>query len=131
VALVPRPLILFDGVCHLCNWFVRFVLIRDSEVRFDFAPLQSVLAQAKLAGKSSNSVVLFEGEHRYEAHDAVLRILSSLRIPWPWIGKIFELLPDRILAWGYRMIANNRYQWVGRDDVCALSRPEWKNRFLQ
>lgn len=114
-------MILFDGVCHLCNWFVRFVLLRDAEGRFDFAPQRL----------TTDSVVLIESGQRYEAHDAVLRILSSLRVPWPWIGKILELLPDRILAWGYRVIARNRYKWFGRDDVCFLPRPEWKDRFLE
>jgi predicted DCC family thiol-disulfide oxidoreductase YuxK len=121
----PRALILFDGVCHLCNGFVQFVLERDVEGRFDFAPLQS-----RFGGAGWDSVVLVEGEQRYEAEAAVLRILAGLSRPWPWLGGLLGLLPASLLRWGYRWIARNRYRWFGREETCILPRPEWKGRFL-
>ena len=130
VADSSRPLILFDGVCHLCNGFVQFVLTRDTAGQFDFAPLQSSFGQEKLGHRTWDSVVLVEGERRYEAEFAVLRILSGLREPWPFLAKVLGWFPKSLLAWGYRLIARHRYTLFGREEVCALPRPEWKGRFL-
>ena len=125
-----QAVILFDGVCHLCNGFVQFVLERDKEARFAFAPLQSEFGTQQLRGASWDSVVLLEADRRYDAERAVLRILSGLRSPWPWIAKLLGLLPAGLLRWGYRWIAANRYRWFGREEQCILPRPEWKGRFL-
>ena len=123
-------MILFDGVCHLCNGFVQFVLKRDAAGVFEFAPLQSEYGEAQLSGSGWDSVVLLEDGRRYEAEAAVLRILSRLSGPWPAIAKIFGLLPVPLLRWGYRLIARYRYRLFGREDSCILPRPEWKGRFL-
>jgi predicted DCC family thiol-disulfide oxidoreductase YuxK len=130
VADSTRAVILFDGVCHLCNGFVQFVLHRDSAGRFDFAPLQSKFGQEKLGGRSWDSVVLLEGRQHYEAETAVLRILRGLDSPWPLAASLLGCLPKWLLHWGYRTIARYRYTLFGRNDVCILPRPEWKSRFL-
>jgi predicted DCC family thiol-disulfide oxidoreductase YuxK len=122
--------ILFDGVCHLCTGFVQFALKRDADGRFDFAPLQSQFGVQQLRGSGWDSVVLVEGERRYEAEVAVLRILAGLRSPWPWIAGLLGLMPASLLRWGYRWIARNRYRWFGREETCILPRQEWKGRFL-
>jgi predicted DCC family thiol-disulfide oxidoreductase YuxK len=83
-----RPVILFDGVCHLCNGFVQFVLRRDARNRFAFAPLQSDFAHERLGQRSLDSIVLVEGGQVYQAEAAVFRILSGLSAPWPWIARI-------------------------------------------
>lgn len=127
--MAARPVILFDGVCHLCNGFVRFVLARDGG-RFDFAPLQSAFAQQKLRGRAWDSVALAEGGELYFAEEAALRILAGLRAPWPWLARAFRVLPKPLLAWGYRLIARHRYRIFGREEQCALPRPEWQGRFL-
>lgn len=124
-----RPVILFDGVCHLCNGFVRFVLARDGG-QFDFAPLQSEYARAKYSRPDWDSVVLLEGGNVYEAEAAAVRILSQLRPPWPSVSGVARLLPKPLLAWGYRLIARHRYSLFGREETCVLPRPEWKGRFL-
>ena len=123
-------MILFDGVCHLCNSFVRFVLQRDGGAHFDFAPLQSKIAQERLGDREFDSVVLLEGTREFHAELAVLRILARLRQPWPWAARLGRSLPGPLLAWGYRLVARYRYAIFGRDEVCALPRPEWKGRFL-
>ena len=125
-----RPVILFDGVCHLCNGFVQFVLRRDAEGRFDFAPLQSKFGEQQLRASGWDSVVLIDGDKRYEAEAAVLRILAGLKRPWPWVAGLLGFLPDSLLHWGYRAIARNRYRWFGREDTCVLPRAEWTGRFL-
>src|ERR1039457_1893190 len=99
-----RPVILFDGVCHLCNGFVQFVLQRDPTAQFAFAPLVSEFA--------------------------VRRILSRLERPWPWVARIAGWLPAPLLAWGYRFVARHRYRLFGREEVCNLPQPRWKGRFL-
>jgi predicted DCC family thiol-disulfide oxidoreductase YuxK len=93
----------------------------DTAGRFDFAPL----------GEGAQSVVLEEGGRRYEAEEAVLRILPRLRWPWPWVAGFLRLLPRRLLAWGYRLVARHRYALFGRSDLCLLPRAEWKGRFLE
>ena len=125
-----RPVILFDGVCHLCNGFVQFVLRRDPAGHFDFAPLQSEFALKRLRKLPLDNVVLLEGPQVFEAEDAVLRILSKLKQPWPAIASILRILPNVLLAWGYRLIARNRYRLWGKEESCMLTRPEWKGRFL-
>ncbi len=123
-------MILFDGVCHLCNGFVQFVLKRDAAGVYDFAPLQSEYGEGQLRGSGWDSVVLIEDGRRYEAEAAVLRILARVRSPWPFVAKLLSLLPNPLLRWGYRLIARNRYSIFGREDSCILPRPEWKGRFL-
>ena len=126
-----RPVILFDGVCHLCNGFVQFVLEHDALGRFDFAPLQSEFAKGRLGEERGlDSVVLVEGGRIYEAEAAVIRILAGLDRPWPRLGWVLAKLPGPVVGWGYRMVARYRYRVFGREEVCAMPRPEWKGRFL-
>ena len=125
-----RPLIVFDGVCHLCNGFVQFVLTRDAAAAFDFTPLQSEIARQHLRDLASDSIALIEGIEEYRAEDAVLRILARLRAPWPQIARFAGFLPRPLLAWGYRLIARHRYTLFGRYDRCMLPKSEWKDRFL-
>ena len=125
-----RRVILFDGVCHLCNGFVQFVLARDPGGEFAFAPLQSEFAQRRLGHTHLDSVVLLDGEEVLCAEAAVFRIFSRLQRPWPWLARIAGWLPDWLLGWGYRLVARHRYRLFGRDEVCSLPRPEWKERFL-
>lgn len=130
VGSAGRPVVLFDGVCHLCNWFVRFVIQRDAGGGFDFAPLQSTLGQSLSGQKKGDSIVLAEGGRQYEADEAVLRILSRLSGPWPSVAKALGWWPKPLRRWGYRLIARSRYAIFGREVACSAPRPEWKSRFL-
>ena len=125
-----RPIILFDGVCHLCNGFVQFVLRRDQRGQFDFAPLQSAFARERLRTLHLDSIALVEQGQVIFAENAVIRVLSGLKQPWPLLARIGELLPGRFLAWNYRTIARYRYGLFGKGEVCALPLPQWKGRFL-
>ena len=125
-----RPVILFDGACHLCSGFVRFVLARDPSGQFAFAPLQSQFARQRLCSLHLNSIVLVDGDRVDYAETAVRRILSRLTPPWPSLARIAGWLPAPLLAWGYRVIARRRYLLFGRDDVCTLPCPGARDRFL-
>ena len=121
-----RPVILFDGVCHLCNGLVQFVLRRDPTAVFDFAPLQSEFARGRF---SLASVVLLDEGQAYYAEDAVLRIFSRLQAPWPLVSRILARLPGAVLAWVYQLVAKQRYRWFGKYETCALPPPGSEGRF--
>ena len=121
-----RPVILFDGVCHLCNGMVRFVLRRDAAGVFDFAPLQGEFARGRF---NLDSLVLLDAGKVYAAEDAVLRILARLRWPWPLVARIARLAPRAVRSWVYRLVARNRYRWFGKHETCALPPTGSEGRF--
>jgi len=125
-----RPVILFDGVCHLCDGFVQFILKRDPAGHFAFAPLQSEFAQQRLGTLHLDSIALLEGDEILHAERAALRILSQLPQPWPTLASIAGSLPGSVLSWGYRLIARNRYRLWGKEETCMLPQPQWKDRFI-
>jgi predicted DCC family thiol-disulfide oxidoreductase YuxK len=117
-----RGIILFDGVCNLCNGAVRFITENAPADRFEFVSLQSERGIA-LAGEErapdDETIVLIEYGRRYERSDALLHIALGMRAPWP-LAFALILLPRAVRDRGYRWIARNRYRWFGRNDVCAL-----------
>ena len=126
--------ILFDGVCNLCNGFVRFVIARDPAARFRFAPLTSpaatlVLRQAGVSRPLPDSIVFIEDGKAYVRSDAALRIARGLRFPWPLLYA-FVIVPRVIRDGIYDAIAARRYRWFGRQDVCMVPAPELRERFL-
>jgi predicted DCC family thiol-disulfide oxidoreductase YuxK len=125
-------IVLFDGVCNLCNGAVRFIAANDPAAHFAFLSLQSPRGAALLGSGSAPpaaSIVLLDGGKRYEESDAVLHIAVYLRWPWP-LAFGFILLPRSVRDAAYRWVARNRYRWFGRRDVCGLPPPEWHDRFL-
>ena len=125
-------MVLFDGVCTLCNGFVRFVIERDPAGRFQFAPLQSDAA-GRLLGKApqplSDSLVLVEDGRLFTRSTAALRVACGLRFPWP-LAYVFVAVPRPVRDWVYDAVARNRYRWFGRRDVCMVLTPELRSRFL-
>jgi predicted DCC family thiol-disulfide oxidoreductase YuxK len=126
--------ILFDGVCNLCNGFVQFVIARDPEARFRFAPLQSaaaasLLRDAGVAGPLPDSIVLIAGGRAYFRSAAAIRILRGLRFPWP-LASALVVVPRVIRDRVYDVVAAHRYRWFGRRDVCMIPTPDLKRRFL-
>ncbi|MGV3639359.1 MAG: thiol-disulfide oxidoreductase DCC family protein [Adhaeribacter sp.] len=127
-------IILFDGVCNLCNGFVQFVIRHDRGQRFRFASLQSDTARELLqnqpgAAQDLDSVVLIEDGRYYRQSTAALRILRRLGGGWPLLYGLIVVPPlvrDRVYAW----IAGNRYRWFGQREACMLPTPELKSRFL-
>lgn len=132
-------IILYDGVCGLCNGFVQFVLPRDREGIFRFAALQSPVARDLLSrhGKDPTdldtiSVVVSragEGERLLQKSRAVLHVFWRLGVPWT-LSALFAPLPTRLLDAAYDVVARNRYKLFGKSDTCVLPAPEWRDRFL-
>ena len=129
-----HALILFDGVCNLCNGAVNFIIDRDPDGVFRFAPLQSDVAQEHLAGTPAagttlDTIVLVEDGTPYVRSTAALRIARRLTAPWPLLA-LFLAVPRPLRDAVYNWIARNRYDWFGRRDQCRLPTPDLKERFL-
>jgi predicted DCC family thiol-disulfide oxidoreductase YuxK len=132
VSLREKRVVLFDGVCNVCNALVLFIIDRDPREQYVFAPLQSALGESLLRRhglESQDSVVLVEDGRAYSRSTAILRILAGLGGVWlfSWLGFLFpRLLRDAF----YRWFARNRYGWFGKTDQCRVPTPELKRRFL-
>jgi len=127
-------LVLFDGVCNLCNGSVRFLLRRDRRKRFRFAALQSATGQAALRQHSLSAtqfatiVVIENGRARTESAAA---LLLAQRLPWPWpLLAAFTIVPRPLRDAVYAWVSRNRYRWFGRRESCMLPSPEFADRFL-
>ncbi len=126
--------ILFDGVCDLCNGFVQFVIARDPARRFRFASLQSDAAQrclegADIAADVPDSIVLLEEGRLFTRSTAVLRIARRLRFPWS-LAFALIVIPRPVRDWFYDVVARNRYRWFGTRETCMIPTPELEERFL-
>src|ERR1700676_2797012 len=127
-------IVLFDGVCNLCNGAVRFIAANDPQRRFAFLALQSPRAARLLGGHAADArepdtMVLLEHGLRYERSDAVLHIALGLRAPGP-LAFAAILIPRSAREAAYRWVARNRYRWFGRLDACAVPPPGLRERFL-
>ena len=127
-------IILFDGVCSLCNGFVDFVMKRDKKKQFYFASLQSeigirYLKKFDLLDSDIDSIIYVHGSKFWIKSSAVLRIMKSFQKPWNCLY-FFIFLPTGIRNKLYDLIAKNRYRWFGKKDSCRMPTPEEKERFL-
>lgn len=127
------PIVLFDGVCHLCSAIVQFAIPRDPRRRLRFAALQSDVAR-QLLGQLDHppipdSFVLIEGGRGYTRSTAALRVLRHLAMPWP-ILTICVLIPRPFRDWAYDFVARHRYRWYGTRRSCFVPTPDIKQRFL-
>jgi predicted DCC family thiol-disulfide oxidoreductase YuxK len=130
--MTDRQIIFFDGVCNLCNGFVDFLVSRDKEQVFFFAPLQGETARLRLAADvpaKLNSVVLWNQGQILEKSDAALMILQQLGGIW-WLSRLFWIVPAFLRDLIYDLVAVNRYRLFGRRETCRLPTPEEKARFL-
>ncbi|MFV0237739.1 MAG: thiol-disulfide oxidoreductase DCC family protein [Flavobacteriales bacterium] len=128
-----RKIIIFDGVCNLCNGFVQFVLKHDEKEVFQFASLQSDFGQQflqkyALDTQSFDSFILMEGEEYTIESTAGLKVLSQLK-GYRFTGLLLYI-PSFVRNSIYRLIAENRYSLFGKSDTCWLPTPELEERFL-
>lgn len=128
------PVILFDGVCNLCNGAVQFVVARDRPGHFRFAALQSaparhLLEQHGLPAADLGTVVLVDGDRAYTKSDAVLRIVRHLSFAWPLLS-VGRVVPRRWRDAIYDWVARNRYDWFGRRRTCMVPAEDLRDRFL-
>ncbi|MEZ4779374.1 MAG: thiol-disulfide oxidoreductase DCC family protein [Flavobacteriaceae bacterium] len=129
-----HKIILFDGVCNLCNSSVNFVIRHDSKNHFKFTALQSDIGQ-KLISKygidtsKTDSIILIDNEKAYVKSTAALRIAKYLNRGYPMLFGCI-IFPTFLRNWVYDYIAKNRYQWYGKKDSCMIPTPELKSKFL-
>jgi predicted DCC family thiol-disulfide oxidoreductase YuxK len=129
-----KQLILFDGVCNLCNTYVQFVIKKDSQNKFMFASLQSdmgqnVLKHFGLDTTEFKTLVLLQDKEIYTKSTGALRILKQLDGVWKF-SYIFLLIPAPIRDFFYSFVAANRYRFFGKKEYCMMPSPELKAKFL-
>ncbi len=129
-----RPVILYDGICNLCNSSVRFILKHDTREKFLFSSLQSDASKKLLLHLNykiieMNSILLVENGQIHEKSDAVLKIASGLRFPWN-LTTVFRILPRKVRDSIYDSVARNRYRWFGKKDSCEYIVNTYENRFI-
>ncbi len=129
-----NPVILFDGVCNLCNGAVQFVIKHDAKKQFRFASLQSEFGQKVLSEngfdtESLKSFILIEDNKIHTKSTAALRVAKKLNAGWPLLYG-FIIVPPFIRNGVYNFIAKNRYKWFGKQDACWIPTPDLKSRFI-
>ena len=134
---IGRPVLLFDGVCNLCNGFVRFVVRFDHDGTFLFAPLQSAVARELFDrhgittdDEDFDTVVLVEDGECYTKSTAALRVARRLDGPWP-LAYPLVYLPERLRDGVYDLVARYRYRVFGQSDECQVPPPEVRERFTE
>lgn len=128
-------LLLFDGICHLCDASVRFIVKRDPQGKIKFAPIQSPLgcqlyAQHGLDPAAPNAMLFITPRGAFKASDAALEIARTLGGIWK-LALLFKLLPRALRDAAYYFIARHRYQWFGKDESCMMPTAELKARMLE
>jgi predicted DCC family thiol-disulfide oxidoreductase YuxK len=129
-----HDIILFDGVCNLCNGAINFIIARDPKNRYKFAALESEVGQKLLATHEINpdeidSIVLIRNNNAYVKAGAAIRIAQYMSGGWP-IFYAFRIIPGFLSNVIYDFIAKNRYRWFGKKDSCMIPTPELKSKFL-
>lgn len=130
-----KKIVLFDGVCNLCNGFVQFVIKRDKNDIFRYASLQSKIGQQLISErnidtKKLDSVILIDpGVAYYLKSDVALQIGLHLK-GYRTLSKILNFIPTGLRDIVYDIIARYRYTWFGKKDACMIPTPELKAKFL-
>jgi len=133
-ALSGSPVILFDGVCNLCNGSVLFIIKRDAQSKLRFASLQSEygaeqMKRFNLPPSALNSVLLIKNGQLFQKSSAALEIVLMLDGLWPGMYA-FKVVPIFMRDFVYDWIAKNRYRWFGKKDECMIPTPQMKARFV-
>lgn len=127
-------LVLFDGVCNLCNGFVQFLIRQDKRDQLTFGSLQGSIAQQLLAQNGINnylsSIVYIRNGKLYQRSSAALSILKDVG-GWWWLTQIFWIVPRPIRDMFYNWVGRNRYRWFGKRQSCMVPSPELQKRFLE
>jgi predicted DCC family thiol-disulfide oxidoreductase YuxK len=132
----PRPIILFDGVCNLCNGITHFVIRHDpAPGRFRFAAMQSkcgqqLLREHGLPTEDLDTFVMIDGERAQVRSTAALHVLRGLGLPWSLLY-VLIVVPRPMRDVVYRWIARNRYRWFGKRESCMVPTPDIRSRFLE
>lgn len=131
-----KHIILFDGVCNLCNSAVQLVIKNDHNDLYRFAALQSDLGQKLLKSRGINQeqtdsiVLIIPGQAYFLKADAALEIASNLKGKYKLLGFLRKIIPSSLSNMVYDFIAKNRYKWYGKKEACMIPTPELKAKFL-
>ncbi len=131
---MEKSIVLFDGVCNLCNQAVTFIIERDARDQFRFAALESEVGQELLKNYSLDSshidsIVLIQDGKAFIKASAALRIAKKLKGPASLLYG-FIIIPRVISNAVYDFIARNRYQWFGKKDNCMIPTADLKSKFI-
>ena len=131
---MDQPIVLFDGVCNLCNSAVQFIIRHDKKKVFMFTSLQSdagqkLLVQYNFPLNELNSFILIENNKAYTRSSGALRVVKKLKGLWPLLYG-FMIVPKFIRDGVYDWVGRNRYKWFGKQEACMIPTPELKARFL-
>ena len=129
-----HSIIIFDGVCNLCNGAVNFVIKRDPRNVFKFTPLQEkqgvlLLKKHAVDTQKLDSIVLIENGNVYIKSSAALRIARKMSNLWP-LFFVLLIIPSFIRDGVYDFIAKNRYKWFGKKEQCMIPTPGFREKFL-
>lgn len=130
-----KKIILFDGVCNLCNNSVQFVIKRDKKDLFRYAALQSEIGQQLInergidTGQVDSIILIEPGVAYFTKSDAALEIAKALGGGWSLLA-LFSWVPKSIRDAVYDLVARNRYKWFGKKDACMIPTPELRVKFL-
>jgi len=130
-----RRIILFDGICNVCNGSIIFILKREKDPIFQFASIQSetgkeLLEWCGLPSNYNQAVIYIEDGKIYLGSTAALKIGRHLIFPWSLLSSAGFGVPKFIRDWVYNQIAQHRYQWFGKKDLCMVPTESLKARFL-
>lgn len=138
---IPQRLLLFDGVCNLCNRSVQFVIHHDPAGKFKFAALQSPYAEKVLKDfpevswanrpeqHNWRSIIFILNGRCYTKSSAILKVMSLMKFPWKF-AVVFYIIPRPLRDALYNFIAKRRYHWFGKKDSCMVPTPELQARFM-
>ena len=131
---LDKPILLFDGVCNLCNSSVQTIIALDKNKLFRLAALQSptgqhLLKKFNLPTSELSSVVMIDHQKAYLRSDVPLEVMRQLGGLWQLLY-VFKIIPRFIRDGIYNWIARNRYRWFGKQEACMMPTPDIKQRFL-
>jgi len=130
-----KKIVLFDGVCNLCNYSVTLIIKKDKKDIFRFAALQSeigrhLIQKYHIDTSKLDSILLIEGKYYSYKSTAALRIAKYLK-GWYSLFYVFIIFPPIVRNFFYDIIAKNRYKWFGKKESCMIPTPELKAKFLE
>jgi len=131
---IDQPIIIFDGVCNLCAYSVKFIVKNDRHGRFKFVSAQSEKAKVlqRKCGVDTlqdSTIIFLKNEQVYIKSDAALQIAKDLDGLWRFLY-VFKLIPKPAREFFYSIISKNRYRWFGKRNECLLPDNNMKERFL-
>jgi predicted DCC family thiol-disulfide oxidoreductase YuxK len=133
--MADKAVVLFDGVCNLCNWSVQFIIKHDPNAYFKFASIQSpagqrLLQKLRVNPEEIDSFILVEEPSWSVRSDAALGVAKHLSGSWPLVT-VLRIIPRGVRDWGYNLVAENRYKWFGKPNSCIMPSKELLARFVE